>query len=64
MKIDDAKKYFECESYETKMFVNRLKTYIEKFNAKFKEKGVQLELMTERNESTRKVTHIFIKINK
>ena len=64
MKIDDAKKYFECESYETKMFVNRLKTYTEKFNTKFKEKGVQLELMAERNESTRKVTHIFIKINK
>ena len=64
MKIDDAKKYFECESYETKMFVNRLKTYIEKFNSKFEEKGVQLELTIERNESTRKVTHIFIKINK
>ena len=64
MKIDDAKKYFECESYETKMFVNRLKTYIEKFNAKFKEKGIQLELVIERNESARKVTHIFIKINK
>lgn len=65
MKVDDAKIYFGCgEDYQTKTLVNRLKMYTEKFNAKFKEKGVQLELTFERNESTRKVTHIFIKINK
>lgn len=63
MKIEDAKKYFDCGGYETKVFVSRLKIYVQKFNAKFEEKNIKLELILEKNESTRKITHIMIKFN-
>lgn len=56
LKIDDAKSFFQCDTYTTIEFIRRLKGYVEKFNQKL---GTDLHFETEKKGT--KTSHIIIR---